>query len=234
MSIGPIEMIVCRFEEHEPNGQLVRQLSEIQETGAIRIVDVLFVRVDDVGSLTLMNMKGVGPSDEIEYGSAIAPLLGKERKGKVGLAAEISYGMSQDDLQETVDQLEPGEAAALFMVEHSWAAGLWDAISKTGGELTAHGFLTNGAMQEVSEELEGRIKALDAVDKSVKNQREQAMEVLASAAAARAMQEEVAMRAAEMMYEEKIIEGDVLDDAVTIIAEAIRIEELLNEQTSSG
>jgi hypothetical protein len=56
---------------------------------------------------------------------------------------------------------------------------------------------------------------------------------LLSAATSRAMQEETSLRAAEMLVEEEIIEGEAMDDAARIVAEAMRIEEALNEESTS-
>ncbi len=271
MFTGQIEMIVCRFKDivpdRHPDGKFIKQLTDLQGEGVARLVDVLLVHKDEGGRITSMDMKGLGPSDEIEFGSIITHLIaeetapgeggpdegvssetgpqgaaargdaqkfgGAEDSGAVDRAAEISYGLRSSHLRETVDQLASGETAALLMIEHSGAAGFQVAISEAGGEVAAQGFLTTGALRKVVVELEARLEALDALENSEENQREKAMKFLASAAAARAKQEEAGMRAAEMLLEGEIIAGDALDDAVRIIAEALRIEESLNEDPTS-
>jgi len=253
---GQIEMIVCRFKDIEADKQPLKQLTDLHGEGVTRVVDLLLIRKDEAGGITPLDMKGLGPSDKIEYGSVITPLISEEAapnqgaapiaapkgdavedgraedSGTEAQAAEMSNGMSPSNLRETVDQLSPGETAALLMIEHSWAAGFQDAISQAGGEVAARGFLPIRALQKVGVELEARLEALDALENSEENQRDKAMKVLASAAAARARQEEAGMRAAEMLIEEEVIEWDSLDDAVRIIAEALRIEESLNEEPS--
>ena len=65
------------------------------------------------------------------------------------------------DAQALADSLQPGTALAFLLVEHHWAAQLFDAIAETGGTLIGEGFLTSetglvvgaevAAMEEASE-----------------------------------------------------------------------------------
>ena len=43
------------------------------------------------------------------------------------------------------DSLQPGTALAFLLVEHYWAAPLFEAFAETGGTLSRDGFLTSEA-----------------------------------------------------------------------------------------
>ena len=82
MFTGQIEMIVCRFKDivpdRHPDEKFLKQLTDLHGEGVARLVDVLLVRKDEDGRITSMDMKGLGPSDEIEFGSVITHLIAEK------------------------------------------------------------------------------------------------------------------------------------------------------------
>jgi uncharacterized protein (UPF0147 family) len=190
-----------------------------------------------------MEVSGFSPSEKIKFGSVIKGLV---RAGTTGEEMELAasgsdawagaghiYGMNAADVQEITDRLALDDAAGFFLLEHTWTAGFLDAAAQAGGQIIAQGFLSQQALLMVEGEIETQVEALDSITKSEEVQREAAMAALLSAATSRAMQEETSLRAAEMLVEEEIIEGEAMDDAARIVAEAMRIEEALNEESTS-
>ena len=57
-------------------------------------------------------------------------------------SADGSAAFDRADAWALADSLEPGTALAFLLVEHHWAAPLFDAIAETGGTLIGEGFLT--------------------------------------------------------------------------------------------
>src|SRR5258708_3776906 len=57
------------------------------------------------------------------------------------------------DALALADSLQPGTALAFLLVEHHWAAPLFDAIAEAGGPLIGEGFLTSEAGQVVGAEV---------------------------------------------------------------------------------
>ncbi|GMQ78526.1 MAG: hypothetical protein BMS9Abin02_1042 [Anaerolineae bacterium] len=243
MVIGLIQMIICRFGNIEPARGLVNEIIKIEGEGDIRLVDVLFVNKDAAGNVNPMDLSSFSPSEQMKYGSIIKSLI---RAGSTGEEMELagsgsgtwaaaghSYGISAADVQEITDNLAVDDAVGFFLIEHTWTPGFLDALSQAGGQMIAQGFLSHQALSMVEGEIENQVDARGAIIKSEDVQRESAMDALVSAATSRAMREETSLRAAEMLVEEGIIGGEAMDDAARIVAEAMRIEEALNEESTT-
>ena len=79
-------------------------------------------------------------------------------------AAEGSYGLTTGDVQEIAEQVPPGGAVALLMIEHTWATRLRDVVAEAGGAMVAQGFLTPQALFLVGAELEAQAEALATIE----------------------------------------------------------------------
>src|SRR6202030_1701966 len=78
------------------------------------------------------------------------------------------------------DSLEPGTALAFLLVEHYWAAPLFDAIADAGGTLIGEGFLTSEAGLVVGAEVAAMEEAAEVIAQA---QAEEADALLAAAVA---------------------------------------------------
>lgn len=238
MAIGPVQLIFCSLKKGMPPSKIVDKLDDLQEAGAFRLVDLYVFRRDKKGIIQSMAVKELATSDEVEYGSIIRRLIGEKEKAGRGGSRKLNnsssgsaavFGLSQDDIHELVKLVKPGKTAVIILVEQSRIAELGETISQAGGAVKAQGLLTREALQTVSFEIEERIGQIDAALSAGQGTFEEAMSSLISSAAARAQHEETALRAAEMLVEEQLADPEKIDEVVRIVAEAIRIEELLNE-----
>jgi Family of unknown function (DUF6325) len=93
-------------------GRIVAELERFEQSGLVRVLDLLFVHRL--------------PSGELE-----------SRPGLPGRRTMVS----QADVDEAASGLEPGQAAGLVLLEHVWAADLDKAVTETGGEILQHGLL---------------------------------------------------------------------------------------------
>lgn len=108
-----VSIIAASFgREAAFEGRIVAELERFEESGMLRILDLLFVRRDDSGAL------------ETRPGIPGRPTL-----------------VSQADVDAVARALPPGEAAGLLLVEHLWERQLAQAISATGGEMLRQGLL---------------------------------------------------------------------------------------------
>lgn len=108
------------FDEPAFDGSVVGQLAELAQAGIIRVLDAAVVSLGE---------DGVRRSVDIED-------LPAEQAGVLGYVDTGSRGLfDADDIGALFEGLVPGTAAAALAIEHLWAAGLVDAISKVGGEL---------------------------------------------------------------------------------------------------
>jgi Family of unknown function (DUF6325) len=94
-------------------GRIVAELERFEQSGMVRVLDLLFVR----------RMAGSG-----------------ELETQPGIPGRRTL-VSQADVDEVAGTLEPGQAAGLVLIEHVWAADLEAAIAATGGSILQHGLL---------------------------------------------------------------------------------------------
>jgi uncharacterized membrane protein len=217
------------FEDFAPTGRILPALNSAVASGAIRLVDLQFVSKDQAGRITSLEMSGLSPAEQIEFGSVIGALIGAGVAGEEGAvagalegalaAAEHSYGMTAEDVQDIADSLPPGGAAALLMIEHTWAIGFRNALRDAGGQMLAQGFLTPDTLFLVGAELEAQAEALAAI--------EEAAEAIVLS---EAIQAEAARRAVAALVAAEMIEEAALEEAAEVVAAALAIEEAALEE----
>ena len=130
-------------------GRLVGALERLESGGALRILDVLFVRRDaESGAIEAIDLHGDGA------GGVVAPLLNfrldeRERRR----ATERTLRTGADVVRELGASLAPGAALAAVLVDHVWSGALDDAVARTGGTQLASDFVDAGALAELGAEL---------------------------------------------------------------------------------
>ncbi|MFE6942100.1 DUF6325 family protein [Streptomyces chartreusis] len=122
--VGPIDYLVVEFPGNRMTGEGLPLLVDLVDRGIIRILDLMFVRKDDDGSVTGMeiaDLTGDGELDLSVFEGASSGLLG------------------QDDLEEAATALEPGSSAGILVYENRWAAPFAAALRRGGARLVASG-----------------------------------------------------------------------------------------------
>ncbi len=121
--MGPIDVVVVAYPKGAPlTGEAAPILVDLVERGIIRILDALFVRKNDDGSVTgiaVTDLDGDGVNDVVIFEGARSGLLADEDATNAGEA------------------LEPGEAALILLYENRWAAPFAAAVRRNGGMLVA-------------------------------------------------------------------------------------------------
>ena len=130
-------------------GRLVGALERLESGGALRILDVLFVRRDaDSGDLDAIDLHGDGA------GGVVAPLLNfRLDEGERRRATERALRTEAQVVRALGATLEPGAALAAVLVDHVWSDVLDDAASRSGGRLLAGDFVGATALSELGPEL---------------------------------------------------------------------------------
>jgi uncharacterized membrane protein len=247
--VGPIQIMVVGFDKDaEYRGLILDELDSLTDRGLIRVIDLQFVMKDDEGNLIALEQSDLTDQEAVEFGAVIGGLVGLGEGGVEGViegavagalaAVERSYGMTVDDVVEVATNLEPGQAVAMLLFEHSWAARLKQAIRTTGGFPIAQGFLTPEALLMVGRELNAVMEAEIAIEvaDAVKGAAildamatVEAAEMVKSAAAAEAIQalivagliEDAAAQAAiDAVVAAGLIEKAALTEAEQVVAEA--------------
>ena len=129
-SIGPVEYLLVRFPGNRFSGEIVPALAALVDEGVIHIIDLAFVKKDADGTITTFEY------DELEELEALANVDGEAE----GL-------LSEADLQEAADALEPNSSAALLVWEDLWAKRFADAMRNADGEVIAAGYVPHEVVE---------------------------------------------------------------------------------------
>jgi hypothetical protein len=135
MTLGPIELLAIGFPGSQFTGGILPELERLADNGTITIVDAMVLIKNEDESLDFFEI-GQIPED-----ASMAALMGLIDEGN-GL-------ISEEDLEEFADALEPGDSAALLAFEHTWFKPLRDEIMDSGGVLLANIRIPGLVVEEV-------------------------------------------------------------------------------------
>ncbi|MCB1014850.1 MAG: hypothetical protein KDB10_06995 [Acidimicrobiales bacterium] len=121
-AIGPIDFILIELDPDKLRGEAAAALLDLVEAGVVRLLDVALLAKDADGDVAA-----------IDLAEAAA-----EAAGDFGAIAGAQSGLlSDEDLAEAGDALEPGKVGAIIVYENAWAAPFAAAVRRAGGELIA-------------------------------------------------------------------------------------------------
>lgn len=120
MSLGPVEMLVVQFPGTEVKGDIVPAIKDLVEKGTIRVIDILFIKKDQDGKVT---MREINDLDDASF-AAFNPIV-----------AEIDGLVSRDDVQQLAATLNNNSSAGVMLFEDTWATRLRDAITAAQGKV---------------------------------------------------------------------------------------------------
>jgi DNA-binding NarL/FixJ family response regulator len=155
---APLQVIAVSFSRGPgAEDRILAEVDRLRGRGVLRLLDLLFVAKGQDGSLERLSA-----GDDEDFGSllaAVVPITNGAPAVSGPDAGSAAFGPA--DALALADSLQPGTALAFLLVEHSWAAALFDAIDESGGTLIGEGFLTSetglvvgaevAAMEEASE-----------------------------------------------------------------------------------
>ena len=122
--LGPIDIVVIAYPADAPmTGEAVPMLLDLVDRGIIRVLDVLFVRQNEDGTLS-----GFEATD-----------LDADSVGDFKVFEGASSGLlGEDDVATAGEALEPGSAAVMIVYENRWAGPFAAAVRRNGGVLVAN------------------------------------------------------------------------------------------------
>jgi hypothetical protein len=142
-ALGPVDWIVVEFPGARFDGTVMPILADLEERGIIRVLDLVVLKKDADGTLEFFELSDL---DESEIGG----LRDDER--------QLAMLLSEDDVLNVANAVEPGSAAAVLVWENTWAAPFGSAVRKVGGQLVASGRIPVQALLaalEAGTEVEG-------------------------------------------------------------------------------
>jgi hypothetical protein len=124
MSIGPVEYIAIAFPGNKFSGQIVPAIKELQQSGTIRVLDLILISKDGDGNVTAVELAEASPEEQASLAA-----LGVEGRNLLG----------QEDIEDIGSALDPNSTAALMIWENVWAARFAKSLRDADGILIANG-----------------------------------------------------------------------------------------------
>lgn len=237
MAIGPIQIIIISLDTLEhARGEVLAELADLRGRGMIRVVDFLVVTKNSANTVEAVDLSDLSPNEAFEFGALLGDLLGLDTSvesntfegGEARAMAVMTglHGMTLEHVREIGESLSVGAAAALLMIEHTWAIPLRDAIRRVGGVPIAQGFLTPEAVMLVGEELGAIAEAEIAIELAETVAAAATLDALVAVAQSQAIQAQAFSEAAEVVAATEAIKTVAVADAVRtlIIADIIEQE----------
>jgi Family of unknown function (DUF6325) len=133
--LGPVELLFVEFPGNQFTGEIIPALSDLIDQGTIRVLDLVFVAKDADG-----NAVGIELED----------LPAESKDAFTDLVEELTELISEEDVEDLAEALEPNSSAAILLFEHKWAIPFRDAIANSGGQLVVRLPITEEALAEIA------------------------------------------------------------------------------------
>jgi hypothetical protein len=137
MSIGPVEYIAIAFPGNNFSGEIIPAIKELQDSGTIRVLDIVIITKDGVGDVTAVELAEASPELQATLGA-----LGIERHNLLG----------EEDFEDIGSALDPNSTAALMIWENVWAARFAKSLRDADGILVANGRIPAALVEELMAE----------------------------------------------------------------------------------
>ena len=131
---GPADLYVVAFpSEHVPE-QIREAVLQTLSSGVIKLLDLVLVRRGQDGSTEVLEIENLG--DEFDL-----TLIETTGSGLVG----------QEDLDELIEEVEPGTSVLVFLFENTWARSIAAAVRDTGAVVISAQRFPADVVNEVAE-----------------------------------------------------------------------------------
>jgi hypothetical protein len=138
MTIGPVEFLTIAFPGNNFDGRIAPALADLVATGTVRIIDLVFVMKDTDGAISVIEY------DDLEGEATVFASLD-------GDASEL---ISDDDIAEAAEALEPNTSAIFLLWEDLWAAPFAEAVRAADGIILNGGRIPHEAVLAAIEHAE--------------------------------------------------------------------------------
>jgi uncharacterized membrane protein len=144
MAMGPVQLLVIGFDKPEFDGGILAEIERLRDSEVIRLIDVLVVYKDAEGNVERLQATDLSADEAEEVGAVAGALIGLGAGGEEGAEAGAVLGamgvdeagghvLGEEDFWYVDDAIPNDSAAAVALIEHTWALGLREAIRERGG-----------------------------------------------------------------------------------------------------
>ena len=137
MSIGPVEYIAIAFPGNKFSGEIIPAIRELQDSGTIRVLDLVLITKDDDGNVASIELNEASPETQATFAA-----LGIENRNLLG----------QEDFEDIGSARDPNSTAALMIWENVWAERFATSLRNADGILVANGRIPAALVEEIMAE----------------------------------------------------------------------------------
>ena len=137
MSIGPVEYIAIAFPGNKFSGEIIPAIQELQDSGTIRVLDLVIISKDGDGNVTAIELSEASPEEQ-----ATLAALGVQSRNLLG----------QEDIEDIGAALDPNSTAGLMIWENVWAARFAQSLRAADGILVANGRIPAALIEDIMSE----------------------------------------------------------------------------------
>jgi hypothetical protein len=130
-TLGPISYLIVEFPGSKMTGEGLPILVDLVEQGLIRVLDLLFARRDEDGSLSVVELQDLDLDGQIDVAT---------------FEGATSGLLDDSDLADAASVIEPGSSAGILIFENRWARSFTQALRRGGAELVAAGYIPQDAL----------------------------------------------------------------------------------------
>jgi hypothetical protein len=128
-------LLVVKFPGNQFTGEIVPALTELVESGAIRIIDLLFVNKDEHGAVQVREYSDLAQ----DVAGLYAPLV-----------PDMEPMLNDDDAHQLASALDNNSSAGLLLFENTWAMRFADAIRNARGEVLLNERIPRVVIEEIA------------------------------------------------------------------------------------
>jgi len=116
---GPVELFLVGYESRRPDAATLGELAGLVEGGLVRVLDLVIISKSDDGEISLVEIED--EDNEYDFG---AELL-------------VSGLISEEDIAEVAELIEPGTSATFAAIELAFLRTLAGKVAAGGGVVLA-------------------------------------------------------------------------------------------------
>ena len=136
--LGPVEYLTFYFADNHFRGEIIPALTELTDSGLIRVIDLAVVSKDADGNVTIFE------SNELTEDVALA---------LDALDYEMAGMLSEEDLLVLAEGLPNNSTAAAMLIDNVWAANFARAVRDANGVLVDNVRIPHSVVQATRQSL---------------------------------------------------------------------------------
>ncbi|HEY7347898.1 MAG TPA: hypothetical protein VH599_06220 [Ktedonobacterales bacterium] len=173
MAVGPIQYVVFGVRTEEQQKEVVQRLRAISERGNVRLIDLAYIRKAEDGTLQQGRLSGLSDEEQRKFGTVARALIGMgaamehvRTGGELGTGAfgDQDFGEPVQEIKERIyeaaQDLPPGAACAIALIEHRWLLDVKEQMQKQGVVILTQGLVRPRSLLMLGAELQQAEQAM--------------------------------------------------------------------------